>query len=56
MLNILQVYSRNDADGDEDGDNDDYNKPDTSPKVSKLINGEAKFWTQVAGLCGLILS
>lgn len=39
VLNIPQLYNRN----DDDGDDDEYNKPDTLPKASKLINGEAKF-------------
>lgn len=41
VLNIpQQLYSGND---DDDDDDDDYNKSDTLPKASKLINGEAKF-------------
>ena len=36
VLNKPQLYSGND-------DDDDYNKSDTLPKASKLINGEAKF-------------
>ena len=38
VLNKPQLYSGND-----DDDDDDYNKSDTLPKASKLINGEAKF-------------
>ena len=39
VLNKPQSYSGN----DDDDDDDDYNKSDTLPKASKLINGEAKF-------------
>lgn len=39
--NVLQFYTKDD---DDDGNNKD--KFDNLPKVTRLINGKAKIWTQ----------